>query len=160
MFGRSGGGVYSLIASKVTDYYLCARAFRNDLHNDAAYAYLAMLLDANMYVSKGQVSVATLYDIAEHASESNHSNVVDFLVEVITALEVQLIGADHFPANPMPYIMAVHDHEPVIRQTIIDKLSKRKPGMITMSAAKAFYENGSANVRIAERLARETDVYF
>ena len=160
MFGRNSGGVYALIADKVTDYYLCARAFRNDLHNDAACAYLAMLLDANMYVSKGQVTVSTIYDIADHAAKRNHGNIVDFLVEVVIALESQLITADHFPANPMPYIMAVHDNEAVIRKTICDKLSKRKPGIIAMSTAKAFYENGSDNVRLAERLARETNVYF
>ena len=160
MFGKTSGGVYSLIAGKVTDYYLCARAFRKDLNNDAAYAFLAMLLDANMYVSKGQVSTGTLYDIAKDAAESNHRSIVDFLEDVVIALEVQLIGADHFPANPMPYIMAVHDNRAVIRNAIVDKLSKGKPGMITMSTAKAFYENGSANVRLAERLARATDVHF
>ena len=160
MFGRNSGGVYSLIAGKVTEYYLCARAFRKDLNSDTAWLYLAMLLDANLYVSKGQISTSTLYDIALESSRHTHRDIVDFLVDAIADLEVHLISADHFPANPLPYIMAVHDNRDVIRSAVVDKLNKGKPGIIVMSTAKAFYENGSANVQLAEMLARNTDVHF
>ena len=152
LFGFSNVGT----AKNITNYYLCVRALKNELKNDAAFMYLGLVILNYKDIKKGKISLTNLEDACISMIEHCGYDPVEYVCGVVhyaTVLMIQARGAGFREAYDMAYT-----NTEKIDKIVAETMNKCNPGVI-FAAVKTLLESNDPLFRIPD-VFNDNVIYF